>query len=884
MSEPQATEHSKPPSSTSIFSWVWRTNARLALVPLIVVELALVGVYLLSNSASTEANIEAVQGLASEELRRLVRDQAMLLDRQLQTIHQDTELYRRQVRRAYQTPYDPPAEEKERYAFLGDTGMWHTTRDNGGAALYYSGKTQVGAPQQARAWQLAQLDPLMKDIQQSNPLIVQIYLNTWDSMNRIYPYIEAAGQYPPQMDIPTYNFYYEADLAHNPSRGVVWTEAYVDPAGQGWMSSAIAPVYAPDDQKLEAVVGLDITIQTFVQHVLNLDLPWGSYAMLLDRSGTILALPEPGEEHWGLTELTEHHYSEAIKKDTFKPDEFNVYKRADTQALAQQLKGADMGLSQVSHLGQGRHMVSWATIPETGWKLLVVVPEENIYAQANALGTTFRKLGYGLLGGLLVFYVLFLALLYRRTREHSKRISAPLVAINHMVEDIGRGNYQQAPQRFDIQELTATSQRLANMGQQLAQNQRDLIELRDKALESSQLKSEFMASISHELRTPMNGILGVSELLMEEDLAPEQREMAHTIHSSGASMLRLLEDLLDFSQIDAGHLKLRPERFTPRDWLTEVVELFAPRARSKHLALRARTASGLPEHLLGDATRLRQVLSNLINNALKFTQEGSVDICMQVTRVEGELAWLKVQVKDTGEGIPEHAHERLFMPFTQVDGSQTRQHGGVGLGLSICKKIVETMGGQIGVQSQAGEGSLFWFEVPLELVQEEISLFHEEPPAPADLTQDFTIHHHGQGADHHDPRHSRVLLVDDNPLNLNLLERALKRMPYQLDRAASGKEALELLQRRRYHLLLTDIHMPEMDGVQLTQRVRAMEGEQGGIPIIAITADAYDTTMERFLQHGIDDCITKPYRVQELRELIQRWLPARTQEDASGLL
>ncbi|MEO1270130.1 MAG: ATP-binding protein, partial [Myxococcota bacterium] len=860
-------------TSQSIFTWVWRTNAKMVFIPLVAVELLLIGVYLLSNSASTQANIEAVQELAEDELQRVALNQASLINRQLAAVHQTTDVYRRQAASAYHTPYTPPTEEVERYAYDGDA--WVTTRDTGGAAVFYSGAIPIGATERQKALQLAQLDPLMRDLKESNNLVVQIYLNTWDSLNRIYPYIDmSTNPYPEKMNIPSYNFYYQADDAHNPERSVVWTDVYVDPAGQGWMASCIAPVYPNPEGRLEGVVGLDITVETFVKQVLSMKLPWGAYGMLVDRSGTLMAIPEQAEQDWNLEELKGYSYAETIKKDTFKPDNFNLYKRPDTQALGRLLAVNAEGMSAVES-EQGKRLVSWATIPETGWKLLVVVPEENVYAQASLVGERFRDVGLAMLGGLVLFYVLFLLVLYRRSRVHSMRISTPLVAIGEMVRRIGQGDYNQKGSHFEIDELTVTSIQLAKMGQRLGQNNRDLIALRDRALEASQLKSEFMANISHELRTPMNGIISFSELLLETQLDGDQRKLVETMHDSGAAIIRLVDDILDFSHIESGRLTLNPERFNPAAWLEDTVNLFRHRAETKGIDLTVAHSADMPGLLVGDHGRLRQVVTNLLGNAVKFTDTGTIQVRMGITRMNDTTAWLRVTVKDSGIGIAPEALERLFMPFTQVDGSTQRKYGGVGLGLSICKQITDALGGTIDVESKRHVGSTFWFEVPLERVIHPVLEQHQQHPTPhAEATsgeQSSILPDADPQQEEHEALH-HILIVDDDPTNLRVLQRVLDKEDYQIDSAHSGYEALERLRERSYDLILTDIHMPGMDGLETAQRIRQPDNSFSQTPIIAVTADVSDAIKEQIAQAGINGTIIKPYKLSQVRNTVHTWL------------
>ena len=301
----------------------------------------------------------------------------------------------------------------------------------------------------------------------SNPLIVQAYLNTHDSLNRIWPWIDAAAVYDPRMNIPDFNFYYEADTTHNPSRSVVWTDAYVDPAGQGWLVSAIAPVYRGDF--LEAVVGTDVTVDRIVADVLSRDIPWQGFLILIGKSGTLLALPPQGERLFNLRELKAHEYRDAIRADTFKPEEFNVYQRADF---------ADIGAAAAvrsrpeapGSRGRSRCLVAWQTIPSVGWKLMSLVPEEAVLGPSRSLNRDLAAIGWVMLAGLVGFYLVFFTFLYRRARFVSRSIAEPLTQIERMAHRIAVGEYEQAAPAFGVSEFRHTVGELQRMGRLLGES------------------------------------------------------------------------------------------------------------------------------------------------------------------------------------------------------------------------------------------------------------------------------------------------------------------------------------------------------------------------------------------------------------------------------
>ncbi|UEM21404.1 response regulator [Skermanella mucosa] len=488
---PSAGEAQAAPQS--LLRWIWRSYLRAALIPLLFVELALIGVYLFSNALIRDENLEAMRAVARDQLTRTARQEAETLNATLAGISSATALLARQAELAYRTPWEPSPEEVGRYAY-GPLGSWYTTRDIGQGAAFYSGIVPVGEAERAKALRLSQLDPFLKNLQQTNPLIVQAYLNTRDSLNRIYPYFDVSGQYAELMDIPSFNFYYEADAAHNPDGRTVWTDVYVDPAGSGWMASAIAPAYV--DGALEGVVGVDVTVGRFVERIAGLELPWDGYAVLLNRDGVLLAVPPAAERDFGLTELTEHHYDKAIMADTFKPDDFNIFRRPDLKPLAALVGASAAGAGTLALDGAagggngdgGSRLASWATIGETGWRLLVLAPESSIFADATALKDRFDRIGLMLIAAVTLFYAGFFALLYRRAQGMSRAISRPLGEVDAITDRIGAGqDLEQAP-RFGILELERTADRIVAMGHRLADHRRaitattDALEARNRLL------------------------------------------------------------------------------------------------------------------------------------------------------------------------------------------------------------------------------------------------------------------------------------------------------------------------------------------------------------------------------------------------------------------
>lgn len=703
----------EPRSAIPLLKWVWRSYFRAALMPLLLVEVVFVVIYLTANHLATQENIETVRTIATDELRRITQREAVAIQKQLEAISQSTDLFRRQVARALEIPFEPEQNERNRYAYSPD-GVYYTTQDNGGSAVFYSGFVPINAEQREKVWRTARLDPLMRDLRQTHPLVVQVYLNTHDSLNRIYPYFDVLGHYQPKMNIPRFNFYYEADAQNNPQRGVVWTDVYVDPAGQGWMVSSIAPVYR--ENFLEAVVGLDITVATIANTILNLAIPWQGYGLLVSKTGTLLALPPAGEEDWNLRELTSHAYTDYIRQDTFKPEEFNIDRRPAFAPVRARPDGvAPLELN-------GSQLAAWATIPETGWKLVVMVREAHIHAQANQLGHRLFMIGLWMIGGIVLFYGIFFAILYRRARIMAGIIAQPLEVIDDLVGRIGEGDYDQQVPSFKVREMQKTAIGLVAMGKQLGVANRQLRlaqaeaeQARDSALEASRLKSEFLGTVSHELRTPLNSILGMLDLLLKTTLDYRQQRFALTARQSSESLFRLISDILDLSRIEAGQIELQQMPFSPTALIQELGRVVNTKVSEKGLDLNVVVAPSIPAFARGDEGRLRQVALNLLDNAIKFTEHGEIMLRCELApeAAKDEKIWLRFSITDAGIGIAPEEQARLFEPFSQLDGSISRRFGGIGLGLCIAKRLVERMGGTIGVNSEEGKGSTFWFHVPV---------------------------------------------------------------------------------------------------------------------------------------------------------------------------
>ena len=538
-------------------------------------------------------------------------------------------------------------------------------------------------------------------------------------------------------------------------------------------------------------------------------------------------------------------------------------------------------------------VIAMITVTTLGFGAVLLHQSAGVFAR-SALGFGLVLIGAGTL------------LAYPITR----RITSPLRELTVLTRDISAGNFDQTVD-FDTADevgeiasgLRVLMERLREHRDQVEEQHRALedqveertVALAKRALEASHLargaeaasraKSQFLANMSHEIRTPISGVLGTTELLLQTELTPTQQRFTETAHLSASALLAVVDDILDFSRAEAGRLELELLDFDLRNTVEDVADMLGEKARSQQIGLSCFVDDEVPRRVRGDAMRIRQILTNLIGNAIKFTEQGEV-IVRVVTAAQkdpdAEGVWLEFAVTDTGPGIPEDARERVFHSFTQADGSVARRFGGSGLGLAICRQLVELMRGEIGFDSEVGRGSRFWFRIPVGAAG----------PAAIMGLDDGARLARGRSEEASSAGEitlvGRVLLAEDNQVNREVTVAMLEGLGCEVVAVKNGVEALEQIENGSFDLVFMDLRMPEMDGFAATGAIRERENESARagakphLPVVALTACAMQSDREECLAVGMDDYLSKPFGRSALRAMLERWVSQTPRMAGSG--
>lgn len=460
----------KTTESISLYKWIWQSYINTVLIPLILVELVFICIYFGSFTWSQSNNVSLLKEQAQSELQHIVNQESNSINYQLSSIANSVILFSNQLNQALTTTAALTSVDSNRLAYSKDGNLYTKEKNSDeDVSIFYSNIISTKEKQFQKVSKVLKTQKLMVDIKNTEPLATSIYFNSFDSLNVTYPYSTVICQSNSLVNTPSYNFYYEADANHNPDRKVKWTNAYMDTAGNDLITSAIYPVY--NNNFLEGVVGIDITLGTIANQVLTMEIPWQGYGLLVDKNGCILSFSNKNENDFS---LTEKNYDKIELKDKLNTDEFNLYKNQNFSTLGNELKNNSSGFLTSKIKGNSK-FISWTTISNTDWKLLVIVPEQNIYSKINSLKDSLIKMGIFVISGLLLSYFIFFVLLYKKAKETSYTFANSLLEINTIVQKISNKEYHINPPTLNITELKDVSAQLIKMGQNLGDTNKNLL-------------------------------------------------------------------------------------------------------------------------------------------------------------------------------------------------------------------------------------------------------------------------------------------------------------------------------------------------------------------------------------------------------------------------
>jgi C4-dicarboxylate-specific signal transduction histidine kinase len=727
--------------SKKLFAHIFRHYFRSALLPILTIEILLLAVYFLVNSYNNYAAEKTLQGEVTSVIPHLVSQQSSAINGNFTQIARQTAYFAEAHRGLTVQPRNFTVAGEEPQFAVATNGVYYQTNLRTGSSLFYAATTRLGEREKLLARHSVALNPLYEHMVRDIPNVAAAYFNTRDNMNRLYPFIDKAyTQYPPDLQMANYNFYYLADAAHNPQKKPAWTGVYLDPAGNGWMLSCVAPVY--EGAELEGVVGLDVTVENIVKNTLALDLPWGASAFLVDDQGMILAMSEKVETLFGLKELKQHVYNETIKRELLKPENYNIFKHNNKRLAAEFVRVFNLESGVYSLDLEGRKLfLAQGRIKETGWRMVVVVEHERVFQSVQVVARVSRMIGYGVICCMVVFYLVFFAVLRKSAGAMAAQIAEPVAALAQATSQVGTADAQTVKMMVGIEELDLLKNNFNQMARELDVRSTELVKtkvqasLQEKEAELAYAKglcesaSGYLHNVGNSITRLNSSLMDLDEIVRSSNQYPavfqklKGGNAPDTLQRFEEVLLNKVVPRLQKSTRDIYQIKEHIQQtikfqldtfmapgnrhsaieFNLSDLIQQVDLEMGSEVRKQGIELIMDVALGVK--LRNHRNQIYHGVVNLIKNAKEAIGGGRNNGKIQVS-----LAWEKdkaiLSVKDNGEGIaPENMDKIMTAGFTT-------KPDGHGLGLHSLAVFLTANAGKLSVSSPGvGQGAQITMEV-----------------------------------------------------------------------------------------------------------------------------------------------------------------------------